>query len=264
MPFPKSKRVIFTKNPLEEVICQFRYPTILKIDSELPAEFQERIRGEYPHFTERSDLRLFIPKEISDQLPQEAINSISSSSNQKTYEFTTEDKMWTISLTNHFLALTSRKYRRWEEYKTHLIKPFEALLSVYSPHYFSRIGLRYKDVIKRSELGLEDIPWNKLLKPHIAGILVEQNVIKSIKSTAHRTEIQLDDPRCLVRLQHGFMEDKEIQEIYYLIDSDFFTEEKIMTEDALTQLDYFNERGSRLIQWCITDVLHKAMEPQQL
>jgi hypothetical protein len=29
-------------------------------------------------------------------------------------------------------------------------------------------------------------------------------------------------------------------------------------------LNFFNSRGSRLIQWCITNRLHEAMKPQEL
>ena len=47
MPFPDAKRIIFRKNPLTEVVCQLRFPPILKIDAEVPANFQEAIRTEF-------------------------------------------------------------------------------------------------------------------------------------------------------------------------------------------------------------------------
>jgi hypothetical protein len=43
-PFPESERIIYAKNPLESVICQLRFPAILKISSEPPVEFQETLR----------------------------------------------------------------------------------------------------------------------------------------------------------------------------------------------------------------------------
>ena len=54
MPFPKKDRIIFTKNPLTDVICQLRFPSILKIDTEVPAKFQDKIRDVFPNFTESS------------------------------------------------------------------------------------------------------------------------------------------------------------------------------------------------------------------
>lgn len=50
--FPETPRVIYAKNPLFEVICQLRFPAILKIDSEIPAGFQEKLRASFPLFRE--------------------------------------------------------------------------------------------------------------------------------------------------------------------------------------------------------------------
>ncbi len=55
MPFPEVQRVIYRKNPLEQVICQFRFPAILRIDTETPADFQERIRNDFPQFAEQTE-----------------------------------------------------------------------------------------------------------------------------------------------------------------------------------------------------------------
>ena len=68
----------------------------------------------------------------------------------------------------------------------------------------------------------------------------------------------------MVRIISRFVEDREPGEICYMIDSDFFNASKTQIESAIEKLDYFNVRGSRLIQWCITDRLHNAMEPQLL
>jgi uncharacterized protein (TIGR04255 family) len=48
MKFPASQRVKHIRNPLMEVICQVRFPKILRIDAEVPVNFQEEIRSEYP------------------------------------------------------------------------------------------------------------------------------------------------------------------------------------------------------------------------
>ena len=54
MPFPEtSQKIIYKKNPLDRVICQLRFPPILKIDTELPDKFQESIRNDFPEFQEK-------------------------------------------------------------------------------------------------------------------------------------------------------------------------------------------------------------------
>ena len=51
MLFPPTQRVIYHENPLVEVVCQFRFPTILKIDAEIPVAFQEAVRSTFPDYT---------------------------------------------------------------------------------------------------------------------------------------------------------------------------------------------------------------------
>lgn len=50
MPIPSSERIVFQRHPIREVICQLRYPTILRLKTEPPAEFQERVQADYPEY----------------------------------------------------------------------------------------------------------------------------------------------------------------------------------------------------------------------
>ena len=50
MALPETPRMIYKTNPLIEVTCQFRFPTILKISSRPPAAFQDQSRNQFPHF----------------------------------------------------------------------------------------------------------------------------------------------------------------------------------------------------------------------
>ena len=48
MAFPDVARVLYRRNPIELAVCQFRFPPILRIDAEIPSQFQERI-GDFTH-----------------------------------------------------------------------------------------------------------------------------------------------------------------------------------------------------------------------
>jgi uncharacterized protein (TIGR04255 family) len=262
MPFPDSERVIYNKNPLIQVICQFRFPAILRIDSELPAEFQERIRDQYPIFREKPIGSGSIPQEIIQQLPPAIVNSMIGEGN-KAYEFATDGDFWIVSLTRDFLALTSNQYVRWEQFKKYLQEPLTALIDIYVPAFFSRIGLRYRNVIDRLDLGLVDATWAELLNPYIAGELAATDVGNlggEILDVTRVTHIQLGE-RDQVRVQHGLVTD-DSGETRYLIDNDFFTNERTEVSDGLARLDHFNSENRKLFQWCITERLHTAMEPR--
>jgi len=263
MPFPERKRIFYRKNPLDRVICQLRFPALLRIETEIPSEFQEKIRRDFPDFLEKSEIRIDMPTNTPGQGVSELPIQVSPTAS-KNYEFSAESQKWKVNLTRSFIALTTLNYTRWEIFKDQLSKPLQAFVSIYSPDDFSRIGLRYIDIIKRSRLGLDNVSWNELLQPYVLGMLSTDTVGKNIESYEAKNEIKLDDGTSLVRIITSLIQDAETGEICFLIDSDFFTTTKSKIDETINKLDYFNAHGSRLIQWCITERLHNVMEPESL
>ena len=264
MPFPQAERVIFHRNPLDQVICQLRFPPVLKIDAEIPAQFQDKIRGEFPNFSEASEWNLEVSTGVKAPIPPEILRQVIQSSGIRNYEFSSEEGTWKVNLTRTFIALTANKYERWEKFKEKLVIPLTALVETYCPTYFSRIGLRYIDVIRRSTLNLDGSNWDELLKPYILGILAELQVGKNIQTFESKYEIRLSDGESSVKIVTKFVEPAHSDEICYMIDSDFYNNTKNDVNYAVQKLDYFNIRASRLIQWCMTDRLKQAMEPHSL
>lgn len=263
MLFPEAERQVYSKNPLRQVICQLRFPTILRINEVAPAVFQDRIRKHYPHYQEKFGMNL--PSEILDQVPPAFARVFSDARSTKAYEFISADREWVVSLTRDFLALTAHKYLRWEAFKSHLEAPLSALVEVYSPTLFSRLGLRYQNVIRRSALGLENVDWVKLLNPYIAAELADSSISSSIAEGAHQIVFNLEKYHAKARLQHGLiMDEGDRGETCYLIDSDFFTEQETETSDAEGIIDYFNKYNQLLFQWCISRTLHAAMAPSPI
>jgi uncharacterized protein (TIGR04255 family) len=265
MPFPESPRVIYENNPLAEVICQLRFPSILRIDSEVPYRFQERVREEYPLFEENqgADVKLNLSPEVAKIIG--SASPVSLRSGKSSYEFISDDGMRKVSLTRDFLALSVAKYERWENFKSNLNLPLNALVEEYSPAFYSRIGLRYKDIIRRSTLGMENESWAVLLKPHIAGELSSEDVAEDIDHAVREVGIRLSESSRVV-IRHGLVQLREGDKVEdcYLIDSDFFIDQKMEISDASEILDVFHKQAGRLFRWCISDRLHDAMHPQPI
>lgn len=259
--FPEAPRVIYRRNPLIEVICQVRFPPILRIDAEPPAAFQERVRRKYPLFRERSPDKLVeLPPWTPRDLVEPLLRSIGPSL-PKTYDFVSADETWRISLTREFLALTTNKYRRWEEFRERLSDSLAVLQEMYEPAFFTRVGLRYQDLIKRSALGLQDKSWGALLRPRIAGLLAEGEPEGAVREALSQVLLEFPGGAGKLRLRHGLARDGEE---CYLIDSDFFQDVKTEIDDALGKLDWFNQQARRFFRWCITDELHRALGPESV
>ncbi len=259
MPFPAAERVIYNRNPLTEVIAQLRFPPILKIDQEAPAIFQDRIRSQFPFYEVRVEENI-LPVEVRRLMPPEIVEMFMTETRSKVHDFVTEDGNWRLSIAKNFVALATMHYTRWQEFREHLSEPLAVLHQEYAPSFYTRIGLRYRNVIRRSALGLNGAPWSTLLQPYIAGVLGAPSPGEEfVVNSAHRIEIQLADAGGLVRVMHGFLEFEG--ERCYSIDNDLFFEQRIEVDDAFDKLDYLNGRAGRVFRWCIGDRLHLALEP---
>ena len=258
MPFPPVQRVLYGKNPLERVICQLRFPPILRVGTEAPAQFQDGIRDEYPVY-EVADEDIQVPQEASQILDR---IGLSLSTGNQVHRFKTADEKRILVLGQEFLALEEKNYKRWENFETRLRQAEQVLRDVYKPAFYTRVGLRYQDVIRRSTLDLADVEWRELLNPALLGELADTRISSQVRDHRCQIDVNLASADGLVRIRHGTA--LAASEQCYLIDADFFTQERRDTDGAFANLSAFNRIARCLFRWAITDALHRAMGPEPL
>jgi uncharacterized protein (TIGR04255 family) len=185
------------------------------------------------------------------------------SSNSTVWRFSTEDSAHIVELSKDSLTMVAHKYGRWEEFLGFFSAPLAAFLDLYKPPFFTRIGLRYQDIIERSKLKLDGIKWSALLKPEVLGELREAGIEGQAVEAFRNLLLTLPERNAKVRLQHGFAEIEGSKEQAYLIDCDFFVE-RTEIGDANQILEYFHGNAASYFRWCITEKLHSAMDPQPI
>lgn len=256
MLFPDVERVIYKSNPLHEVIVQLKYPSILRIDTQEPADFQDEIRRIFPIYREKRDDNQ-IPDEILKAMPADFATLAGVSKN---YEFLTANEAWRINLTRDFIALTTSSYQSWDEFSSFLKIALDALIKVYQPAFFIRIGLRYQNIIQKSKWGIsKNTNWSDLLNPSVLGLLNDKLIRSEIRETLAITNIAFVDIESFVNIRHGLVKHNPSNEICYLLDNDFYTDKRTEIQDGFRILNEFNTRNRRLFRWCIKPRLHKAM-----
>ena len=139
--FSNDERVIYAKRQLVEVICQLRFPEILKIDVSEPADFQERIRRDYPQYEKK--IEQLPPQMVNGKpVPQGTVNN---------YQFVSAEGQWRVSLTKGFIALSTYGYTRWEDFAQRLDRVLAAFIETYHPSW-SRAwacGMSMPSAVKR-------------------------------------------------------------------------------------------------------------------
>ena len=258
MPFPRSDRVVYRNNPLAEVVCQLRFPAILRIEAEAPVNFQDRIRAEYPEYRSAP---VFPP-----ELPATAVALLQGANPESpkcVHEFTNPEGAWSVSLARTFLALKTTQYVRWEEFRLRMQNLMTTLVGTFQPAYYSRVGLRYVDVIQRSRLNLLGRSWGDLLKPHIAAEFCEPDWADHIDQSTKQISVRLSDPGGRVLIRHGLVFAEGTNEPCYIFDADFFMDsQRTETRDAAIILERFHGSAGNLFRWCIKPTLHAALDPQ--
>jgi uncharacterized protein (TIGR04255 family) len=263
MLFPDSERVLYKNNPLVEVICQFRFPTILRIRERKLSDFQDMIRKDYPVYSEQEP-------SFGPQVPKELVNIVDQMNIPPppeliTHRFSAKDSRRFISLRDEFMALAETRYERWEAFRVEAMKAESALREVYEPAFYSRVGLRYRDVISRDNLDLAGIKWQDLLQKHVIAELGDKEVSNAIRRIQTRVIIKIPDvPNGQITLNHGLTMRNGSDEECYLIDADFSVERKEGIDEPFKTLDEFNRLAGRLFRWAITERLHEAMQPRAI
>lgn len=258
MHLPESERVIYERNPLIQVACQLRFPPILKISHQEPVEFQDEMRFQYPLFESTQPQ---FPSEISQAIQQFGLPLL----NDLSYSFKSEDQRWQLSITKDFITISTSAYEKYGQFKNRFSEAVEVFERIYKPSFYTRVGLQYQDLIIRSKLGLEDKDWSDLITKNIASELYNSELAPSIQSIIKNLILTTEHGQ--VNFKHGLVTVKEPEqnndEVAYLLDADFYTEQKIERgENVWNILNQFNKSARKLFRWSITDTLHNAMRPQ--
>lgn len=241
--FSEELRCIYNCNQLGEVICQLRFPEILSIETDLPAKFQEEIRGIFP--------RYILHKENS---PDRQTNN---------YQFATEDGLWRINLTSKFISLSTTKYKCWEEFAAMLDRPLASFIQVYQPACFDRVGLRYLNFVSRKALGLEGVLFKELFEPAYLGVLGCDDVPETATNRSGVDAEMAIRGGARLKLHAGpgkvTIGGRSDDETKFILDLDFYMGAKIPVNLSAGALHTLHSQAFSIFRGAITDKLHNAM-----
>ena len=259
--FSKDERVIYAKRQLVEVICQLRFPEILKIDVSEPADFQERIRRDYPQYEKK--IEQLPPQMVNGKpVPQGTVNN---------YQFISAEGQWRVSLTKGFIALSTYGYTRWEDFAQRLDRVLAVFIETYHPSWFTRVGLRYVNAFRREALGLDGMLWKELITPGFLGLMGEEDAQETafLKHELSATFQVPGGAKANVKSGPGLLRKvnnrtrETTEEKVFMLDLDLFMDSKIELGQAVPALNIVHENAGSLFRAALTDTLSDAMEPQK-
>lgn len=264
MLYSDSLRVHYNRSQLAEVICQLRFPAILTIGTNEPAQFQDAVRSLFPRFSVKQEQ--LPPKLVGAGTPNAHLESPAPVAN---YHFISADGKWKLNLTRGFISLSTVAYPGWEGFTQQFDLPLAEFIRLYQPAYFERIGLRYLNVFSRTALEMTDEPWRALISPAYLGPLAEEDVAEeSILNCAVDTELSLDSTcRARIRAGQGKVKNNapgavQDDELKFLFDLDLAMSGQLDPRMAAAGLETLHAHATPIFQGAITDRLHTALQPR--
>ena len=258
--FSSENRCIYRSNQLGEVICQLRFPEILTISANLPVQFQEAIRDEFPQYLRRQENTAPRVTGAPGHFTLENQPAVTN------YQFTSADGIWRVNLTSRFISLTCSRYTCWEDFAKKLDKPLAAFIRIYKPAYFERVGLRYLNFISRAALDLEGIPFSRLIAPCYLGPLALEGIQEpSVSRCSVDTELAIRGG-CRVKLHAGpglvKRNGQQDQEVKFIFDQDLYMPGQVPVNLSAGALQTLHSQAFAIFRGAITDTLHDALDPE--
>lgn len=260
--FSKETRYLYRHNQLAEVICQFRFPTILSISAQEPVALQEAIRDVFPQYQRREDRLPLKVTPVPGQMPK-----VEQPKPVTNYQFMTADGVYRINLTQDFISLTCARYDRWEEFARMMDKPLASFIEIYHPAYFQRVGLRYLNAVSRRDLDLEDTPWRELIEPMYLGMLASETMEERAFSRCTQDVEAALPGGCRMKLHVGpgllkRGQDSSDKEVKLILDLDVSLSGNMPVKMAAAGMNTVHANAGMVFRDAITETLHDAMEPE--
>ncbi len=239
---------------MKRAVCQVRFPQILKIDSALPVDFQEAIRDRFPVFEKKFVASIH-------GMSAELLQLVNNTAGIGAYTFRDETNHMQVTLNSSSISYAVNQPTRWETISDSLYFCIEALIKAYNPTFFSRVGLRYTNVIYKSRLGLDDIPWSELINSDLLGGIRNSYFLKYAIDS--RNTLRLKDELGFILIQYGYnVKEKQPDISSYILDFDIYQDERCEIHAVTDFVERAHARARRILRWSITDKLHEAMGPR--
>jgi uncharacterized protein (TIGR04255 family) len=262
MRIKSSDRVRYTKNPLQDVTGQVRFPPLLGLDDSLASKMQAALAKDFPIVQTGEPLQVAIA--IGNKPTMAAPPSGKA---PLIYQFLSLDQQERVALARDSVTFTQTKYERWETFREKLERVLELTAEIYQPSTVMRVGLRYRDLIDRDVLSINDASWRDLLAPFVLGglgtvdLFEDGDLEQHLKGTLTISDVELDGYS--LQLRHGLVTKQPGNRQCFLIDGDYYASDAraFVVSDIVGVFERLHAGAGSVFRRCISDRLHDALEP---
>lgn len=223
----------YKRNFLQQAVCELRFPTLMELgESRPPASLVSALRKEYPHLELGNEVTLGI--------------GVGAAGANNTHIFRSAKLTWTVSLKQSAVSIETTAYTDYANMKERVLRVVEAASKIIDSDFFTRIGLRYINVIDSGTNPVDGWVNPDLVAPIRSGHFNE------INEYAGKLQVATSDGGCL--LQHGIrlkpQQRGEPVPPDYVLDIDTFRNEVTLSETGAV-LDGMHAQAFNVFDWAL-------------
>lgn len=222
LSLPKVENNPFSRNFIHTAVCEIRFPILTALRAKaLPDAFFAVFRKPYPFYKQN----LVVTPGLSDPEPN--------------HSFKSRDQTWTVSIRPWAFSLETKNYKSFEDFIEKLEKVSSDVIPLLDTGFFTRIGLRYINILPVSRYDLDG--W---LNPRIEAPLKESGLGYLLRAW---TEAVGTTGYGKYNLRYGFPDETHEK---FVLDIDLYVE-NIDIEQLEPVLPQLHELSFNLFHWCL-------------
>ena len=235
---PPAGPAHYPRNFIRQAVCELRFPTIFEIeDQRPPASFWKVVRKDFP---------------VHDVLKNVNLG-LASIAQANAHQFRSKQSRWTVVLRTSAITLETSRYDSFEEFERQLSTVVEAAKQTIDSDFFTRVGLRYINMLPCAPGEVDG--W---VNPSLIGPLA-QGVYGDVEEHAQQVRGSTDCGGYF--FQHGIGADGGPSgRKGYILDFDFYREE-VGVEEAMATVRRLHDLEFCMFTWALGDKAHVFLDP---
>ncbi len=234
IPHTNSRK--FDRNFINTAVCEMKFPTILEFEKAPPVEIQKKLRKNYPLFNTVKSLDVGLNKTSATQY----------------YTLHSSDSKWFVTIKQDSISLETRAYKTFEDFLTRLENVLSASIPSIDTDFFTRIGLRYINLIP-----IDGVEFKGFVNPKLVGPF-EDDTFGDLSQYSQIVSGRLQTG--MYNFRHGVKPlESESQKPEYFLDFDYY-KEMVAIDNIKETLQSFHQYNFSFFYWCLGEKARSMLE----
>ncbi len=238
---PTFERVELQSPPLQLVVCQVRFPPILKLAAgQPPDEFQAGLKELYPVSSRDETIEITGGPGQPPRLFRH-------------WKFEDKDSNWTVTLGDTFVSLETARYSRFRDFLDRFEQMLDLARRLYPIELRERLGLRYIDRISKEVNPALPDDWLQKVQSDLLPLRALKGDGQAQKG---QFESRFADGSCIVTIRSSFVEagfagaDCDA----FVLDTDCYSPQRADVSGIRECLERFKVTAYNIFRWAIGDL----------